>query len=85
MGELTIFQMNDLPAQILPHWEFFWNGGRGVHRPEIGGVARLAGIVGAERRARPGQILFLDCGDALFGSYYSTIDDASGAFFVHSR
>lgn len=78
MPSVTLFQMNDLHAQILPHAELFWQAGKATYRRDIGGAARIAGLVRAERQRRPGRVLFLDCGDAFFGSYYPTVDQGQG-------
>ena len=78
LAKLTIFQVNDLHAQVWPHHEYFWEGGLGNYRADIGGMARIAGIVKRARREAPGQVLFFDCGDALFGSYYGHLEEGAG-------
>lgn len=45
MANLSILQVNDLHAQVWPHYEHFWQGGHGVYRAGIGGLSRIAGAV----------------------------------------
>ena len=64
---ITLLYFADLHAQLEPHAEFFWHGGRD-ETATAGGVARIATAVEAIRRERPGRVLFLDAGDTIQGS-----------------
>ena len=59
---LTVIQTTDIHAQV---------SGRGSP-----GIARLASVVKAERRAAggSGRVLLIDCGDLFQGSYQATLD-----------
>lgn len=67
-GELTLLQMNDSHAYIEPHSEFFFEGGEMVIR-EAGGYARIANLVNTIREEKSGNVLFLDNGDTIHGTY----------------
>ncbi len=65
---VTILQVNDTHSYLEPHQELFWEGNRAVFR-EAGGYARIAGLIGKVREERPGEVLVLDCGDTIHGTY----------------
>ncbi len=66
--ELTIIQLNDSHGYLELHHELFWAAGRAEYRP-AGGYARIATALHQVRRERPNQVLALDCGDTLHGTY----------------
>lgn len=65
---LTIVQMNDSHAYLDLHPELFWERGQAVYRP-AGGYARIAALLKQIRAENPGQVLFVDGGDTLHGTY----------------
>ena len=65
---LTILQVNDSHGYLEPHWEWFWRGSTGEHRV-AGGYGRIASILAAARRERPGAVLAFDCGDTIHGTH----------------
>jgi S-sulfosulfanyl-L-cysteine sulfohydrolase len=65
---LTILQVNDTHAYLDLHTEYFWGAHGAEYRP-AGGYARLAALVKQIRREGPDQVLFLDNGDTLHGTY----------------
>jgi sulfur-oxidizing protein SoxB len=65
---VTILQVNDTHGYLEPHQELFWEGARAVFR-QAGGYARIAGLIGKVREERPGEVLVLDCGDTIHGTY----------------
>ncbi|TXT57593.1 MAG: Bifunctional metallophosphatase/5'-nucleotidase [Candidatus Thorarchaeota archaeon] len=65
---LTLLQINDSHAYIEPHNEYFWNGEELVIR-EAGGYARIAELVKTIRDEKKNQVLFLDNGDTIHGTY----------------
>ena len=64
----TLLYIADLHAQLEPHAEFFWHGGKDEMTSSTGGVARISTAVEAIRRERPGRVLFMDAGDTIQGS-----------------
>ncbi|HDR73215.1 MAG TPA: bifunctional metallophosphatase/5'-nucleotidase [Methanoculleus sp.] len=66
--QLTILQVNDTHGYLEPHQELFWKGSRAVFR-QAGGYARIAGLVAEVREERAGEVLVLDCGDTIHGTY----------------
>lgn len=67
-GRLTLVQINDTHSYLDPHPEQFWSGARETFR-QTGGYGRLAGVVRQIRQETGGQLLVLDCGDTLHGTY----------------
>jgi len=67
-GDLTLLQMNDSHAYIEPHSEFFFEGAKVVIR-EAGGYARIGNLVRSIREEKSGNVLFLDNGDTIHGTY----------------
>jgi sulfur-oxidizing protein SoxB len=65
---VTILQVNDTHGYLEPHQELFWEGDRAVFR-QAGGYARIAGLIGRVREEKPGEVLVLDCGDTIHGTY----------------
>ena len=66
-GSVTLAYIADLHAQLEPHAEFFWHGGKD-EMATAGGIARIATAIEAIRRERPGHVLFMDAGDTIQGS-----------------
>jgi S-sulfosulfanyl-L-cysteine sulfohydrolase len=66
--KLTIIQVNDSHAYLDLHSEYFW-GARGGEYRLAGGYARLAALAKEIRHENSGQVLFLDNGDTLHGTY----------------
>ncbi|MBD3406728.1 MAG: hypothetical protein GF411_11490 [Candidatus Lokiarchaeota archaeon] len=66
--DLTLLQINDSHAYLEPHNEYFWNGEEIVIR-EAGGYARIAGLVKSIRDEKENEVLFLDNGDTIHGTY----------------
>ena len=64
---ISLVYIADLHAQLEPHAEFFWHGGKD-ETATAGGVARIATAVEAIRKERPGRVLFMDAGDTIQGS-----------------
>ena len=64
---VTLAYIADLHAQLEPHAEFFWHGGKD-EMTTAGGVARIATAIQAIREERPGRVLFMDAGDTIQGS-----------------
>jgi len=64
---VTLAYIADLHAQLEPHPELFWHGGR-EEITTAGGVARLARAMELLRRERPDSVLFMDAGDTFQGS-----------------
>lgn len=67
-NRLTIVQMNDSHAYLDLHQELFWSGNHAEYR-RVGGYARIATILSQVRAAKPGQVLALDGGDTIHGTY----------------
>jgi S-sulfosulfanyl-L-cysteine sulfohydrolase len=65
---LTVIQMNDTHAYFDLHQEWFWQGNQFVYRP-AGGYARMATLVRKIRETKGDQVIFLDNGDTLHGTY----------------
>ncbi|MDX9992788.1 MAG: 5'-nucleotidase C-terminal domain-containing protein [Anaerolineales bacterium] len=65
---LTILQINDVHGYLEAHPELFWEGGQAVYRT-AGGYARIATLFDQIRRENPGDVLALDGGDTLHGTY----------------
>ena len=68
-ARVTILQVNDTHSYLEPHQELFWEGNRAVFREAAGGYARIAGLIRKVREERPGEVLVLDCGDTIHGTY----------------
>jgi S-sulfosulfanyl-L-cysteine sulfohydrolase len=66
--KITILQVNDSHAYLDLHTEYFW-GARGGEYRLAGGYARLATLAKEIRRKNSDQVLFLDNGDTLHGTY----------------
>lgn len=65
---LTLLQINDAHAYLELHQELFWVGGRETYRL-AGGYGRIATLVEQARREAGGQLLLLDNGDTIHGTY----------------
>jgi len=65
---LTILQINDLHGYLEPHPEVFRGRGKFTYRT-CGGLARIASIFQRIRAERPGEVLALDNGDTLHGTF----------------
>ena len=64
---ITLAYIADLHAQLEPHPELFWHGGK-EEIAVAGGVARIARTMELLRKERPGSVLFMDAGDTFQGS-----------------
>lgn len=67
-GNLTIVQLNDSHGYLDQHLELFWSDGRETYAP-AGGFPRIKRIVDGIREETGGDMLFLDCGDTIHGTY----------------
>lgn len=65
---LTIFQINDTHAYLDLHTELFWKGSKPDYR-NVGGFGRIKSIFNQAFHDQPDQVLALDCGDTLHGTY----------------
>ncbi|MCL4294837.1 MAG: 5'-nucleotidase C-terminal domain-containing protein [Anaerolineae bacterium] len=65
---LTVVQMNDSHAYLELHPELFWAGRQAEYR-QVGGYARIATLLKQIRQEQSGQVLALDGGDTLHGTY----------------
>ena len=65
--DVTLAYFADLHAQLEPHPELFWHGGKD-EITTAGGLARMAAAIKRIRAERPGQVLFMDAGDTFQGS-----------------
>ena len=66
MKQLTILQMNDTHSYLEAHPEVFY-GPRGLELKQVGGFARIGGLVRQLRQDR--EVLFFDNGDTIHGTY----------------
>lgn len=66
--QVTIVQLNDTHGYLEPHPELFWSGARAAFR-SAGGYGRIAGLLQQIRHEAGGQMLALDCGDTIHGTY----------------
>lgn len=67
-GRITILQINDTHGYLEPHPELLLEGSR-FRFETLGGYARLAGLLEAVRKERPGAVLALDNGDTFHGTF----------------
>lgn len=65
---VSLVYINDVHAQLEPHPELFWHGGREEYVREAGGLSRIATVFNRLRAERPGELLFVDGGDTIQGS-----------------
>ena len=65
---LTFVQMNDTHAYFEQHPELFWAGDHAEYRL-CGGYARIATLLQEIRAERPGEVVAVDCGDTIHGTY----------------
>lgn len=68
MPALTLIQLNDVHGYLEPHQEVFWEPG-GFRYRMAGGYARIASVLKEARNDRPGQVMVMDGGDTLHGTY----------------
>ncbi|MCQ0971945.1 hypothetical protein MLD63_16095 [Paracoccus sp. TK19116] len=64
---LTLIQLNDSHGYLEPHPELFWEANGPVLR-QMGGFARIAGVLAAARAEKPGGVLAFDNGDTFHGT-----------------
>lgn len=60
--------MNDTHGYLEKHWENFYDG-EGSKYIQTGGYARISSYVKNIRKAKDGNLLFLDGGDTFHGTY----------------
>lgn len=65
---VTIAYVNDIHAQLEPHAELFWSGGKEEYVRNAGGLSRIATVFKQLRQQQPGEVLFVDGGDTIQGS-----------------
>lgn len=66
--DLTIMQLNDSHAYLELHEELFYKGDHAEFR-KAGGFARISTIISQVRNEMDDNVLFLDCGDTIHGTY----------------
>jgi sulfur-oxidizing protein SoxB len=66
--EITIIQMNDTHGYMEEHWEHFSDGFDSKYI-RAGGYPRIASYLKQVRKEKNGNVLFLDGGDTLHGTY----------------
>ena len=66
--DLVIVQLNDSHGYLEEHWEHFFQGEASTFK-KVGGFSRIAGFVERVRLENNNNILFLDGGDTLHGTY----------------
>lgn len=65
---VSLAYINDVHAQLEPHPELYWSGGKEEYVRNAGGLSRIATVFKELRKQRPGEMLFLDGGDTIQGS-----------------
>lgn len=65
---VSLVWVHDIHAQLEPHAELFWEGGREEFVEDVGGVARMATVFEQLRSEREHELLFIDGGDTIQGS-----------------
>ncbi len=66
--KLTLLQINDTHAYLESHQELFWNGKEAVYK-EVGGYARIATLIKDIKAEKNNQVLVLDNGDTIHGTF----------------
>ncbi len=66
--ELTIIQLNDSHGYLELHDELFYKGDHAEFR-KAGGFARISRVINQVREEKGGNVLALDCGDTIHGTY----------------
>lgn len=65
---LTLLQINDTHAYLESHQELFWNGKQAMYK-EVGGYARIASLIKDIKAEKNNQVLVLDNGDTIHGTF----------------
>ncbi len=65
---LTLLQINDTHAYLESHQELFWDGENPIYK-EVGGYARIATLVKKIKSEKENQVLVLDNGDTIHGTF----------------
>ena len=65
---LTLLQINDTHAYLESHQELFWDGENPIYK-EVGGYARIATLVKKIKSEKKNQVLVLDNGDTIHGTF----------------
>ena len=65
---LTLLQINDTHAYLESHQELFWNGKKAMYK-EVGGYARIASLIKKIKAEQNNQVLVLDNGDTIHGTF----------------
>lgn len=65
---VSLVFVNDIHAQLEPHPELFWSGGRDEYVEGVGGLARMATLFNRLRAERADELVFIDGGDTIQGS-----------------
>lgn len=66
--ELTLVQLNDSHGYLTLHDELFYRGNHAEYQ-KAGGFARISTVINQLREAKHGNVLALDCGDTIHGTY----------------
>lgn len=66
-SRITFIELNDLHANLMPHWEQVRTGGRMVKVGKRGGLARIATKIGQIRAANPKNTILMNIGDTYHG------------------
>ncbi len=72
--ELTILQINDTHAYMEPHYELFWSGSKAEYKI-AGGFANITSMVNKIRNEKNGNVIFLDNGDTIHGTFAAVISE----------
>ena len=65
---LTLLQINDTHAYLESHQELFWKGKEALYK-EVGGYARIATLIKHIKAEKNNQVLVLDNGDTIHGTF----------------
>jgi len=68
MTKVTILQINDSHGYLESHPEFYWKGSKEIYR-NAGGYARIASLFNQIREEQPGNVIALDNGDTIHGTF----------------
>src|SRR5690606_27205468 len=67
---ITVLQTADIPGQLGPHTELFWENEEIVFK-ERGGLANVETLFMEDRKKNPGRTVIVEGGDLIQGSGYA--------------